>query len=317
MLFLKRNIFPVAAIALVLLIVGYHSLFSPPADFPSGSVIAIAKGIPATDVAKELAGMRIIAHSSLLEIILRVSGTSGSVHAGAYRFETPQNLFTVAYRLVTGSYGLPPIRITFVEGATVREEAAQIADAFPTISAEDFLKAGKQYEGYLFPDTYFFPPSADVASIVKTMRVNFDAKIIQLKNEISVSGRSLSDIVVMASLVEKEVRTSANKRIVAGILWKRIGLGMPLQVDAVFGYIFNRDTYSPSFEDLKIDSPYNTYTHTGLPPGPIDNPGLDSIDAALHPTKTNYLYYLTDKSGVIHYAATFAEHQSNHRKYLR
>jgi len=92
---------------------------------------------------------------------------------------------------------------------------------------------------------------------------------------------------------------------------------MPLQVDAVFGYIFNKDTYSPSFADLKIDSPYNTYTRIGLPPGPIDNPGLDSIEAVLHPTKTNYLYYLTDKNGVMHYAATFAEHQSNQRKYLK
>jgi UPF0755 protein len=91
---------------------------------------------------------------------------------------------------------------------------------------------------------------------------------------------------------------------------------MPLQVDAVFGYINNRDTYSPSYADLKIDSPYNTYTHTGLPPGPICNPGLVSILAALHPTVTKYLYYLTDRNGVMHYATTFAEHQTNQEKYL-
>ena len=92
---------------------------------------------------------------------------------------------------------------------------------------------------------------------------------------------------------------------------------MSLQVDAVFGYIFNRETYSPSYEDLKVDSPYNTYTHTGLPPGPINNPGLDSLKAAITPIKTNYLYYLTDKNGVMHYATTYAEHQSNQRKYLK
>jgi UPF0755 protein len=91
---------------------------------------------------------------------------------------------------------------------------------------------------------------------------------------------------------------------------------MPLQVDAVFGYIYNRDTYSPSFTDLKVVSPYNTYTHKGLPPGPINNPGLDSLDAALHPTKTDYLYYLTDANGVMHYATTYAGHQANQRKYL-
>ena len=120
----------------------------------------------------------------------------------------------------------------------------------------------------------------------------------------------------MASLVEKEARTDANRRIVAGVLWNRLALGMPLQVDAVFGYIFDRDTYSPSFEDLKVDSPYNTYTHKGLPPGPISNPGLESIYAALYPTKTNYLYYLTGRDTLMHYAKTYAEHQANRRKYL-
>ena len=92
---------------------------------------------------------------------------------------------------------------------------------------------------------------------------------------------------------------------------------MPLQVDAVFGYINRRDTYSPTFDDLKIDSPYNTYLYKGLPPGPIANPGLDSLDAALHPTKTDYLYYLTGTDGQMHYATTYAGHQANQRKYLR
>ncbi len=103
----------------------------------------------------------------------------------------------------------------------------------------------------------------------------------------------------------------------AGLINNRLKLGMPLQVDAVFGYIYGRDTYSPSLTDLKVNSPYNSYTHKELPPGPIDNPGLDSIDAAIHPTKTGYLYYLTDKNGVMHYATTFAQHQANQQKYLR
>lgn len=104
---------------------------------------------------------------------------------------------------------------------------------------------------------------------------------------------------------------------VSGILWNRIERRMPLQVDAVFGYIFERATYSPSFADLKVDSPYNTYTHAGLPPGPICNPGLDALLAAARPAKTNYLYYLTGKDGLMHYAMTYAEHQANQRKYLK
>ncbi|MDP2665516.1 MAG: endolytic transglycosylase MltG [bacterium] len=314
----RRHILWAIAFVLALFIVGgYQMLFAPPSDFPSGSIVSIAPGTSAPLIAQQFAVAHIIAHPSLLRAILRVSGKSDSVQAGAYLFNTPEDLFTIAYRLVAGVYGVPPVRITFPEGETARDDAARITEEIPDISASDFLAKAQPYEGYLFPDTYLFPQSAGVDSIVKTMRANFDTKTAPLASEVKVSGHSLSDIIIMASLVEKEARTIANRRIVAGILWNRIKLGMPLQVDAVFGYIYGRDTYSPSFADLKVDSPYNTYIHKGLPPGPIGNPGLESIDAALHPTKTDYLYYLVDKNGVIHYATTYAGHQANQRKYLR
>jgi len=315
--FAKNRVWILALVGVLFVFAGCYFLCSPPANFHSESIVTVARGTSASDVAKEFSDARVVRSAAILEILLRISGASGGVQAGAYRFETPENAFIVAHRLATGAYGFSPARITFVEGVTVREMGAQIADAFPAISAADFLKTGKQYEGYLFPDTYFFSPGEDSSSIVKTMRANFDAKMVPLSTDISASGHSLSDIVIMASLIEKEVRTDANRKIVAGILWKRLSLGMPLQVDAVFGYIFDRDTYSPSLADLKVDSPYNTYTHTGLPPTPINNPGLESINATLHPTKTNYLYYLTDGNGVIHYAATFAGHQANQQKYLK
>lgn len=296
---------------------GYAFLLAPPAAFPTGDIVVISRGATALDVARELAGARVIAHPSVLRLLLRVSGRGSAVQAGPYRFGVPENALTVAYRLVAGVYGLPPTRLTFVEGATVRDMAAQVASAFPDISAADFVGAGQPYEGYLFPDTYLFPPSADASSIVAALRANFDAKTAPLAPSIAASGHPLADIVTMASLVEKEARTSADKRIVAGILWNRIRLGMPLQVDAVFGYIYGRDTYSPSYADLGVDSPYNTYTHKGLPPGPIDNPGLDSLDAAARPAKTNYLFYLTGTDGRMHYATTLAGHNRNRALYLR
>jgi UPF0755 protein len=268
------------------------------------------------EVVAQLYEEHIIAHPSVLRSILRVWGRGGSVQAGAYRFETPVNVFTVANRISTGAYGFPPVRITFTEGTTVREMAAQVADTLPEISSTDFLKSAQPYEGYLFPDTYLFPPSFDAASVVASMRANFNTRISTLLSDIQGSGHSLSDVVIVASLVEKEARSVANKRIIAGILWNRLARGMPLQVDAVFGYIFNRDTYSPSFADLKVVSPYNTYLHTGLPPTPIDNPGLDSLDAAANPTRTDYLYYLTGTDNQMHYATTYAGHQANQRKYL-
>jgi len=306
----------VAFVLAVFLVVGYRIAFAPPSNFPSGSIVSIARGASVPDIAAQLATAHLVKHPSLLRALLRIAGASAHVQAGAYLFIAPENLFTIAYRLVTGDYGLPPVRITFPEGDTSRDDTERIVAAFPDISASDFISKAQPYEGYLFPDTYLFLQSTDTDSIIKTMRANFDAKIAPLMGDISASGHSLSDIIIVASLVEREARTLLNKRIVAGIIWKRLALGMPLQVDAVFGYIYGRDTYSPSLADLKVDSPYNTYTHTGLPPGPISNPGLDSIDAALHPTKTDYLYYLTGKDNLMHYAVTYAGHQANRQKYL-
>ncbi|MFA6519395.1 MAG: endolytic transglycosylase MltG [Candidatus Paceibacterota bacterium] len=307
----------VAFVLAVFLVVGYRIAFAPPSDFPSGSIVSIARGASVPDIAAQLASAHLIKHPDLFRAMLRVSGGSLHVQAGAYLFNTPEDLFMVAYRLVAGAYGIPPVRITFPEGETARDYAVRITEELPDISASDFLSKAQPYEGYLFPDTYLFLQSADADTIVKTMRANFDAKTEPLMNDVRTSGHSLSDIVILASLVEREARTIANKRIVAGILWNRIKLGMPLQVDAVFGYIYGRDTYSPSYADLKVDSPYNTYIHKGLPPGPICNPGIESLDAALHPTKTDYLYYLTGNDGLMHYATTYAGHQANQRKYLQ
>lgn len=299
------------------LVGGYLFLFAAPSDFVPGTTVQIERGMSAPQISVVLGDSRIIAHPVLFRALLRITGESGNVQTGLYMFDNPQNLFSVMYRLVAGVYGISPARITFIEGVTLREAAALVASALPGISADDFLAITKGQEGYLFPDTYFFQPGIDAASVATSMRSNFDVKIESLASDITRSGRSLSDLVTMASIIEKEARTSEDMRTVSGILWNRIALSMPLQVDAVFGYIFNRNTYSPSPTDLRVDSPYNTYTHVGLPPGPINNPGLEALTAAINPAKTEYLYYLTGNDGLMHYATTYAGHQSNLRKYLR
>lgn len=314
--FFKRYVWEFYSFVVAIILVGgFIFLFAPPSDFPSGVTIVINRGTTLSDISKQLSDVNIVRHSPVLNLILRISGMSSGIKSGTYLFKSPENIFVVAHRLINGDYGVPLVRITFPEGVTVRDISKRIAGVLP-MSAQDFISTSKQDEGYLFPDTYLFAPDTNIRSIIETMRANFDKKIALLADDIKTSGHSISDIVIMASMVEKEARTVENRRIVAGILWNRLSLGMPLQVDAVFGYIFNRDTYSPSFEDLKVDSPYNTYTHKGLPPGPICNPGLESIQSALYPTKTNYLYYLTGSDDQMHYARTYTEHQANQRKYL-
>ncbi|MHB8860138.1 MAG: endolytic transglycosylase MltG [Minisyncoccota bacterium] len=284
----------VAIVIVVCLIGGYWYLFAPPVSFSPGSIVRISQGASVPEIATELADAHIISHPILLRIMLRLAGASTTVQTGVYKFETPPNIFLVAYRLVTGDYGLPPVRITFVEGTTLHDDAVRVAAAFPDISTSEFLAAAHGQEGYLFPDTYFFQSSADAASIVARMRSNFDTKIEPLLPSISASGHSLGDIVTMASLIEGEASSTADRRMVSGILWNRMRLGMPLQVDVA------RDTY----------------THKGLPATPINNPGVDSLDASVNPAKTNYLYYLTGHDGLMHYATTYAGHQANLHKYL-
>ncbi|HQU07839.1 MAG: hypothetical protein B7X04_01145 [Parcubacteria group bacterium 21-54-25] len=306
------------AIALVLVIgAGYVLFLKPPAAFPSGALVDIPEGYTARQAADTLAAQQIIASPELFTVLVRVLGGNDGVQAGVYRFNQPLGLAAVTERLLTGNLGLSPVRITLPEGLTVREMGDVIAKQFPNITTEDFRTAGARYEGYLFPDTYSFLPDITTKTIISTMRQNFDTRVASITPEIQSSGHSLSSIVIMASLLEKEGRTLEEKRMIAGILWNRIRIGMPLQVDAVFGYIFEKPTYSPSLADLKVASPYNTYTHKGLPPGPIDNPGLDSLLAAATPTKTNYLYYLTGTDGKMHYATTLAGHNRNRARYLR
>jgi UPF0755 protein len=169
----------------------------------------------------------------------------------------------------------------------------------------------------LFPDTYFISPLANESEIMQMMRSNFFSKTTSLRPTILLSARGEKEIVTMASLVELEASKFEDQKMVAGILWNRFDIGMRLQVDAVFPYIIGKNTFQVTTKDLQFDSPYNTYKYKGLPPGPIGNPGLQSIKAVLNPTPSDYIYYLSDLEGNFHYAKTHEEHVKNKAKYLR
>lgn len=314
---LRRFVFLCGAALFLLGALLYYLLAPPSVRADAETTVQVQSGDTVSEVADALAEAKIIRHPRVLYFFIRFFGGERGIRAGTYRFNEPQNLYTVANRLMSGETGIAHLRITFPEGESTREMAMRAEDIFGlTFSADEYLAVAKPHEGYLFPDTYLFPPDATPPSIVNHMRENFDTRTALITPDILRSGHTLSDIVIMASLIEKEARTTENRRLISGVLWNRLALGMPLQVDAVFGYIKGKPTYSPSLEDLQIDSPYNTYRNQGLPPGPINNPGLNALTAALYPTKTDYLYYLTDKEGVMHYAKTFAEHKLNRLKYL-
>lgn len=181
----------------------------------------------------------------------------------------------------------------------------------------------KSLEGYLFPDTYRIFASSTISEVVDKMLGNFDKKLTpEMRSDIIKQGKTISDIVIMASIIEKEAPFYAGNdnsaaKIVSGIFWNRIKNGQALQSDATLSYIYKDNKPSHSGEELNNPSLYNTYKYRGLPPGPICNPGLLSLEAAIYYTDTDYNYFLTAPDGSIYYAKTFAEHSKNIYKYLK
>ncbi len=209
------------------------------------------------------------------------------------------------------------ITVTVPEGYTVRQIGKLLADSH-LFSEEAFVGSALSEEGYLFPDTYRFYKDATPEEVIQKMKENFERKLTpEIRAEILHQKHTLADGIIMASIVEEEAQTLEDKKIIAGILWKRIKERIGLQVDATLTYLLGKTSAELTESDLRLDSPYNTYKYRGLPKGPISNPGLDTILATVYPTPSSYYYYLSDKDGVMHYAKTFEEHKQNKFKYLR
>ncbi|OHA80703.1 MAG: hypothetical protein A2675_02975 [Candidatus Yonathbacteria bacterium RIFCSPHIGHO2_01_FULL_51_10] len=289
----------------------------PPLPFPSGVVVTLSDGVSLEGAVRTLRASGVVRSSALLETYVVLLGGEHRIKAGEYLFSDPETPYAIASRIINGEYGFSQVSVTIPEGSS-REDIVRIVST-KTSSAfdgEEFLRLTSDKEGYLFPDTYFVMKNVQAETVALRMEENFKRKIASRESEITASGKSLHDILTMASIIEAEATTPEDRRLVSGILWHRIALGMPLQVDAAFVAVNGKTTFELTLDDLKIDSPYNTYRFKGLPPGPINNPGLDAIDAALQPTTSAYLYYLSDNSGVMHYARTFDEHRANKQRYL-
>ncbi|MEA2112471.1 MAG: endolytic transglycosylase MltG [Patescibacteria group bacterium] len=310
---LRTNLTAFSVVSLSFL---YFSLILSPGDFPVGSIIRVEEGMTLNEVAAVLEEKHVIKSASVFSGLAKVLMNDRSVMAGDYFFEERCSVVKVLWRTTSAIYGITPTKIMFVEGLTIFDMANLLNDKFPEFDKEEFIEVAQAEEGFLFPDTYYFLPTVTPEAVITTMKENFYNKIEEISEQIEASGMDIKDIVIMASILEKEARTLKSKRVIAGILWKRIEIGMPLQVDAVFPYIIGKNTYQLSLEDLKVESPYNTYTNKGLPIGPIANPSLWSLLATVTPVGSDYLFYLSDDYGNMHYAVDFDQHKSNKRQYL-
>lgn len=295
----------------------FVSLSIAPRDFPVRKIVSVKSGQYLSTIATNLEKEKIIKSQFLLKIFVVFFSGHRQALAGDYLFDKPQSVIRIAYRLVNGEQGLTKYKVTIMEGMTVKQIANAINKSIPAFDSETFLVLAKPYEGFLFPDSYFFYESVSPDSVVEQLRGTFQQKIKTQLLSMQAFNKPLEDVIIMASIVEKEANKMEDRKIIAGILWKRIEIGMPLQVDAPFYYTLGKDSASLTKSDLTTDTPYNTYTNRGLPPTAIGNPGLGAIEATVHPTKTNYLFYLSDSKGITHYAVDHDGHVENKNKYLR
>ena len=317
---LKKKV-AVSVVFLLLVLFGIFYLFSwrSPRPFPEQALITVEKGETLSQIANSFKEGGVVRSAFWLKAFIVLWGGQRRVIAGDYYFPNAVSVFRVAKMIHNGEFGLIAIKVTIPEGTSSVEMAKILEKQFPAFNSKDFISEvlKNNYEGYLFPDTYFFMPNTKALDVISMMRENFARQIKPYEDDILKSKKPLDQIVTVASIIEEEANGSLEtKRIVSGILWKRLSLKMPLQVDSPFVYYNGKNSYTLTKEDLAEDQPYNTYINKGLPPTAIGNPGIDSLRAAIAPTQTAYLYFLSDKKGNMFYAKTFDEHKLNRELYL-
>lgn len=312
----------IAAIVFVSLFVFstfYFFFWRAPRPFPEQSLVTIERGESLSQAASSLEETRVIRSDFWFKVFVTILGGEKKIIAGDYYFPKAVSIFKVAGMVHKGEFGLVAARVTIPEGSSSFEIAEIIKRNFPAFNTDEFLNevADNNYEGTLFPDTYFLTPNIKPSDLILMMRENFARQIKPYEADILKFQKPLNEIIIMASIIEDEANgTLDSKRIVSGILWKRLRQNMPLQVDAPFQYYNGKNSYTLTKKDLSDDHEYNTYTNKGLPPTAITNPGIDSLRAAITPTMTNYLYFLSDPKGNMYYAKTFEEHKRNKAFYM-
>ena len=286
---------------------------APSRDFPLDQDIRIEEGLSHSEIADRLASAHVVRSAFLFHMALLLHFENEFVQAGIYRFPEPLTTLDVAEAVTQGRYKSPTLTLMLPEGFSVRDLYAFLPREYEVGEIRDLT----QYEGKLFPDTYFISPDMPFEDILALLQETMIEKLAPYEAAIASSTFTRDEVLTLASILEREANDPLSMKTVSGILQNRLEIGMPLQVDATLDYLLGKTSAELTGEDLEIDSPFNTYEYRGLPPQPIANPGLVAIEAVLDPIETDYLYYLTGKDGAFYYARTFEEHKANKERYLR
>jgi UPF0755 protein len=283
-----------------------YSLSSPVSTSSSLREFEIEKGTSVAQIGANLQKSGLIKSSLMFQLVVKQAGLRSKIQAGIYQLSPNLSTLEVARSLTHGL--TKEQKLTIPEGYRV-EQIADLASSQLGISRPDFLISANGLEGQLFPDTYFLPEGITASELVNILHTNFTTKV----------GAFDPETIILASLVERETRGTDEKPIVAGILKKRLVAGWPLELDATIQYqLGNSKNWWPdtTLLDRKIPSRYNTYLNKGLPPTPICNPGLTSINAVKNSQASPYWFYLHDRVGNIHFAKTSAEQNQNIQTFI-
>jgi len=308
----------------------------------------VAQGAGASEISQELKNQELVDNSFIFKTLIWLKKSENKIKAGEHKIQDNWSLNKLINVLISGSSIENEMNITIIEGWDLRDIGYYLEDqgiakaeefwdivGYPAIDYNrnldlsrpidfsqdyEFLKNKPKnisLEGYLFPDTYRIFKNSNVEFIVKKMLDNFNNKISdEMLREINVQGKTLHEILTLASIIEKEARQPEDKKRVAGVYYNRLKINMALQADPTANYVTGKKTDRPSLDDIGSDNPYNTYKYPGLPSGPICNPGLDSIRAAIYPEKNDYYYFINTPAGDMIFAKNFEEHKQNRLRYF-
>ncbi len=286
----------------------------------TSKIFVINPGESLNKIANDLADQNLIRNRVVFYLAVRQLGIEKKIQAGDFRLSPSMDSYEIAKIL---THGTLDVWLTIIEG-TRREEVAQDVSRNLDIPEIEFLKY--THEGYLFPDTYLIPKDATAVAVIKILDNNFDQKVTSdLISKAKKNNLTEDQLITLASLVEREAKFAQDKKNVASVLLKRLNNNILLQIDATVQYALGYQPDEKTWwkknltqDDLGVNSPYNTYKNLGLPPGPIANPGLASIDAVVNADpNTPYLFYISDSSGHLHFARTLEEQNENISKYLK
>lgn len=322
----------VAAAVILLLLFGWGYAASRPPRAGPERLLVVRSGETVDEVAADMSKLGLVRSGFMFRWYVTLHGEASALEAGTYRFAPGLSIRELVSALVQGKVYVPTVKVTIPEGFTVTQIASRLAAA-GVCSKQSFLQTEQQghfteaflrlipnnaqvryrLEGYLFPDTYMFEKHEPAHQVIDTMLQDFAQHIGgSVMAQIHQSGQTLPQVITIASMVEREAQVSSERPIIASVIDNRLRLHMHLRIDATIEYIVGH-TNIVTYQDLKVQSPYNTYLHKGLPPGPISNPGMASIDAAIHPAHTDYLYYVAryDGTGRHYFATTWSQQLKN------